>query len=979
MVVQRVGKYSILESLGEGSLGAVYRAYDGDLARPVAVRIMSDGIRWDAALRSRLSREFQSIAGLQHPNIAELYELGEDGNITFLAMELLEGTDLRSLINGKSELSVETKLTIIKQTAEGLGHAHEKGVLHRDIKPSNIFATPGGVRIVDFGIAHLIARCLIRPAVRWGAPIYLSPEQIQGKECDQRSEVFTAGIVFYELLTSVHPFNNGNSNKVLDDIVSASFPAAHEQCPNAPPGLWAFLERCLAKDPADRFAGMEDVAAECDEILEDISRECQSMAVELQMSVSRIKRAIARPGAPAGLQQLLQSIQHLLGSDRKRNYESLDRLMGEVAEQSEIIHSLLKGKTPPAVPYRESASVEVPERESGLQLHTDSYGPEAPSANPVDEKRALSEPDPTLIEGSDPVESCEASEAPTVTAEDPALSALGGLHRAEVAFLQDMYAEAPEDRVEATPEHFVHSPEPELPGDDWQRSDGAAEPAAGLPPADLSHVSVMEPAHHRRPLRLPLWTAGLVALVALFLVGVWVDGRFGLVARATSRWENPAQWVSAGAPRQSTGKAAVREPVAPKGIPQSAATPVDLLFTEAQGLAKQGRFDESRVFIRRVLEIQPDHEPAKTLLDELDQPEASPGANPDKALRLRLVRIGELIEAGQLRRAKLELDKLRALRPNPPELAALRKKWEKRGTELQREQERVKQEQAEVLRKQRAREGWSRRAGELLKQGKYAEAELVVNQWLHDDPQGAPPAALRAQLADMQHSLQGFEEAIGSRKYADAAAALARVESINPSDPGIPDLRRRLSAKLTAARAAVSIFRLAEPGTPMIDGVSLGTDGEVENAAVSIGERVISVKRANGSVLRLAHDFADGQKVAFVYDTVLRAMTESDRELLSLRREREQVHRFEVEHSHGLFRGSCRGELRISGLEVEYKAENKSHSFEIPFSKLRLKGSARDIELRFASDNAPFQEFKARTAGEADALRKTWTQVSKLR
>jgi serine/threonine protein kinase/tetratricopeptide (TPR) repeat protein len=966
MVAQRVGRYNVLESLGEGSLGVVYKAYDGDLARPVALRVLSDGIRWDATLRSRLQQECQSISNLQHPHIAELYELGEDGKNTFIAMELLQGADLRSLITGRSGMSVETKLLIIKEAAEALEHAHLHAILHRDIKPSNIFLTPQGAKIVDFGIAHLVSRCLVHPSVRWGAPIYLAPEQIRGKSYDARSEIFVAGIVFFELLTGTHPFHDGNSNKVLDNIVSGESLPSLDPFIEAPPGLGAILDKCLARDPSERFSRMAEVGSACGDLLEEMSRDSQSMLVELQMSLPRLKRAAAKAGAPEVLEKLSRDIQALLASDKKRDYMALDRLMSVLAEQNQTIHSLLKGRRPPSAPPQEAAPA-ASDSTHFFSIDTEEAAAIGTGDEPVpapEEALAAASCCTGGEEAVEPMSPRSADKSPV----QPAGASLGGLHRDEMDYLEKMF-----DRTSAEEDATA------ICLDSPSGSSGDFEPmdqSSTIEPADASGGYGPPDTRGARVISMKLWMAGLTSVVVIVAVAFWMNERFGLAVRAMSGIE---QLRDNGAAAQALPASQPTVPALPRAKKAIAPSTSEMLLREAQTLARAGRVAESRVFIRRVLEIQPTNEQARQLLERLEADGAAPPPTQERALRTRLVAINSLIEEGELRKAKAEMDRLRELRPVPPELVRLRRLWNARDAELRRQQERSKAEQAEAARKLKAEESWLKRVNELIRQGQYPEAQSGIERWLAENPGSQHARTLQGHAGELLQCLRAFEATLSSGKYSEAAAALARLESMNPSDPSVPELRRKLNSRASSARASVSIHRLEEPGALMLDGATIG-NGEVEGASVSIGEHTLSVKTGSGSILTLRQEFVEGQKLAFVYDSqMLRVSRDGDRELAAARKERERIHRFPVEHSHGIFRGSCKGELLFNGFEVEYRPQTGAHGFRMPSSGLRLRVSDRNVDFLFSSDQGQFQSFKLNTAGEAASIQQAWGRLVKLR
>ncbi len=167
-----LGKYTLYEKVGEGYLGPVYRAFDPDLGHAVAIRVVSDAVRWDTEVEARLHQECQSAAGLQHPNIARLFAFGAEGPSHYVVTELLESRNLATLIAQRSDMPWETKVSIMIKAAEGLSYAHRNGVLHRNLRPSQIhIGTDGSVKIRDFGIAHVLLKYLTHPSVRWGTPI----------------------------------------------------------------------------------------------------------------------------------------------------------------------------------------------------------------------------------------------------------------------------------------------------------------------------------------------------------------------------------------------------------------------------------------------------------------------------------------------------------------------------------------------------------------------------------------------------------------------------------------------------------------------------------------------------------------------------------------------------------------------------------------------------------------------------------------
>src|SRR5215831_2157254 len=199
-MIQRIGKYEVIERIGRGGMGTIFKARDPILERAVALKVLS---RLDVTpeLRARFFREAQACARLSHPNIVTIYDMGEDDGRLFIVMELLEGEELRQLIARCAPLALEDKLAIVRQICEGLHYAHQRGVVHRDVKPANILLLrTGQVKILDFGIAHIAATTqgdITRTGMIMGTLRYMAPEQVRGR-ADHRSDIFSVAAVSYE-------------------------------------------------------------------------------------------------------------------------------------------------------------------------------------------------------------------------------------------------------------------------------------------------------------------------------------------------------------------------------------------------------------------------------------------------------------------------------------------------------------------------------------------------------------------------------------------------------------------------------------------------------------------------------------------------------------------------------------------------------------------------------------------------------------
>jgi serine/threonine-protein kinase len=251
-------------------MGVVYRGIDEALDRPVAIKVMAAGAGADAESRARFKREAQAAARLQHPNIVTIYELGEHEGAPFMALELLEGVDLQRAIESGLRPDPKATLPVVLQLLAGLGHAHEHGIVHRDVKPSNVFLPRGRpAKIMDFGVARL-GQAITTTGMVVGTPNYMSPEQVRGGHLDGRSDLFSAGLILYELVTGEKAYQG-------DSVVALLFKIAHEDPDLSliPPGaawdrLRATLERALAREPDSRYPDAAAMSADLSRALLDL-------------------------------------------------------------------------------------------------------------------------------------------------------------------------------------------------------------------------------------------------------------------------------------------------------------------------------------------------------------------------------------------------------------------------------------------------------------------------------------------------------------------------------------------------------------------------------------------------------------------------------------------------------------------------------------------------------------------------------------
>jgi predicted Ser/Thr protein kinase len=289
-MIDSVGKYRILELIGQGGAGVVYKALDPLLKRVVAIKVIADTAVTDE-LRARFFREARAAANLSHRNIVTVYDLGEDHEQLFLVMEYLEGEELRRGIATGRELSVEVKVALMMQVCDALAYAHAKGVVHRDIKPANIFVLHDQtVKILDFGVARIATADdgLTQTGHIMGTLRYMSPEQARGR-ADPRSDMFSAGAVFYELLTSRSPLLGRDPLSILEELSSTESPSVFRPNPTIPEDLAAVIERMLRKDPSARYADMAEVRNALDGVRARLGTEVRDLRRRLESLAARLR------------------------------------------------------------------------------------------------------------------------------------------------------------------------------------------------------------------------------------------------------------------------------------------------------------------------------------------------------------------------------------------------------------------------------------------------------------------------------------------------------------------------------------------------------------------------------------------------------------------------------------------------------------------------------------------------------------------
>ncbi len=298
----RLGPYEVLTPLGAGGMGEVYRARDSRLGREVAIKVLPAEISLDSQRRQRFEQEARSASALNHPNIVTVYDIGSADGMIYIAMEVVEGRTLRDLIVEQS-VSVRKLLEIGAQVADGLAKAHAAGIVHRDLKPENLMISKDGfIKILDFGLAKLVepgsadlsvmptaVAPPTEPGTVMGTAGYMSPEQAGGQPLDFRSDQFSLGAILYEMVTGVRAFQRKTGAETLVAIMREEPEPIGQLNPKTPAPVRWIIERCLAKDPEERYASTKDLARDLASVRDHLSETSVSGGLAAAEPV-RVKR-----------------------------------------------------------------------------------------------------------------------------------------------------------------------------------------------------------------------------------------------------------------------------------------------------------------------------------------------------------------------------------------------------------------------------------------------------------------------------------------------------------------------------------------------------------------------------------------------------------------------------------------------------------------------------------------------------------------
>lgn len=257
-----IGQYRLIERIGRGAMGVVYRAEDTSSGGQVALKVMSPELSTNEELLERFRREALAAARVDHPNITRVIDFGEEGDRVYMAMELLDGSDLKNLIERGATVRLADKLSIMVQASGGMAVVHSLGFVHRDLKPANIHVKPDGqVKIMDFGLVRLSDSTMTATGMVMGSPSYMSPEQIRGEKADARSDVFALGAVFYEVLSGRRAFGGKGITPIMMAVLSGEPEPLSAHAPEVPWAVAGIVAKCLRKAAADRYQSAGELHA----------------------------------------------------------------------------------------------------------------------------------------------------------------------------------------------------------------------------------------------------------------------------------------------------------------------------------------------------------------------------------------------------------------------------------------------------------------------------------------------------------------------------------------------------------------------------------------------------------------------------------------------------------------------------------------------------------------------------------------------
>ncbi len=325
--MKKIAKYEIIEELGKGGMGIVYKAFDPLMEREVAIKVLAEQLFDQPEIRERFYREARSAGKLSHENITIVHDLGEIEGKPYIVMEYLPGTDLKQVIKQKQKLSLRQKLDFASQISKGLAFSHSKNIVHRDIKPENIRVLDDGkVKIMDFGIAKPTTSTMTRTGMKMGTPHYMSPEQIKGEKVGHQSDIFSFGVLMYELFTYKLPFEGEDTTVVWYKIVHEEFAPIDEEAINHVAGIKDIILKCLQKDAGKRYKQISEVTKHLEQVIRFVEAGERKTADEENEKIEEF---------------VTKSRRSLEKGDFRKAFENAD-LAVDIAPNSDLVTQLIR-------------------------------------------------------------------------------------------------------------------------------------------------------------------------------------------------------------------------------------------------------------------------------------------------------------------------------------------------------------------------------------------------------------------------------------------------------------------------------------------------------------------------------------------------------------------------------------------------------------------------------------------------------------